>query len=176
MSEQVPAVTAVLEDGGQVHIRPADAGDKPALAGLYGKLGGHGGHLRSSGSRGDFAADAAREAAALVPIGQSLTAWANHELVGVASYQNLESPREATVAVAVTSRWQGRGVGTLLLEHLISRARQQGIESFHADVPADNTEMLGVLDDLGLGDSCRRAQLAPGARAGVSGGRRCEPT
>ena len=149
MSEQVTAVSAVLEDGGQVNIRQANAGDEPELAAFYARLGVHDGYPWSPRGR-SAAAGAAHEAAVLLPIGQSVTAWANDELIGVADYRTLGSTREAEVTVAVTGRWRGRGIETLLLEHLISSARQRGIESFHADVQADNSEMLPVLANLGL--------------------------
>jgi len=142
-------VSAVLEDGGQVNIRQADAGDEPELAAFYARLGVHDGHLWSPRGR-SAATGAAHEAAVPVPIGQSVTAWANDELIGVADYRTLGSTREAEVTVGVTGRGRGRGIETLLLEHLISSARQRGIESFHADVQADNSEMLLVLANLGL--------------------------
>ncbi len=165
MSEQMAAVVALLEDGSQVNIRPADTEDEPALAAFYGRLGVHDGQLRTSRGR-DFAAGTAREAGAPVTIEQSVTAWVNSELVGVATYRTLESPRQAEVTVAVADRWQGRGVGTLLLEHLVSRARQRGIEFFHADVAADNSEMLRVLANLGLAGN---PPAPPGALPGGTG-------
>ena len=103
MSEQMAAVSAVLEDGGQVNIRQADAGDEPALAAFYARLGVPDGHLRSPRGR-SAAAGAAHEAGVLAPIGQSVIAWANDELVGVADYRTLGSAREAEVTVAVTGR------------------------------------------------------------------------
>jgi len=171
MSEQMAAVSAVLGDGGQVSIRQADAGDEPELAAFYARLGVHDGHLWA---RGRSAAAGAGHEAALVPVGQPVTAWANDELIGVANYRTLGSTREAEVTVAVMGRWRGRGIGTLLLEHLISSARQRGIESFHADVQADNSEMLLVLASLGLAGQPREpAGASPGhANRGLPGGRR----
>jgi predicted CoA-binding protein len=45
---------------------------------------------------------------------------------------------------------QGRGVATLLLEHLGSVARRQGVHTFIAPVLTTNTQMLKVLADAGL--------------------------
>ena len=45
--------------------------------------------------------------------------------------------------------WQGRGLGTLLLDVISARARQQGINTFTALMPAENREMRGLLDRLG---------------------------
>jgi acyl-CoA synthetase (NDP forming)/GNAT superfamily N-acetyltransferase len=172
MSEQVTAVSAILEDGGQVNIRPANAGDEPELAAFYARLGVHDGHPWSP--RGRSVAAGVGHKAALVPIGQSVTAWANDELIGVADYRTLRSTREAEVTVAVTGRWRGRGIETLLLEHLVSSARQRGIESFHADVQADNSEMLPVLANLGLtGQAQEPSGASPGhANRGLLGSRR----
>ena len=43
-----------------------------------------------------------------------------------------------------------RGVGMLLLEHLISRARNQGLLAFTAATLSDNSAMLRVFADAGL--------------------------
>jgi GNAT superfamily N-acetyltransferase len=49
--------------------------------------------------------------------------------IGVARYvRDAHDPRLAEVAVVVTDTWQGRGVGTALLERLVSCARSAGIE------------------------------------------------
>ena len=47
MSVHLPAVSAVLEDGSQVNIRQANAGDDSALAAFYARLGVHDAHLWS---------------------------------------------------------------------------------------------------------------------------------
>ena len=61
----------------------------------------------------------------------------------------LEDRDAAEVAVAVADHVQGRGLGTVLLAHLLARARQEGIERFTATVLADNRGSLEVLSSLG---------------------------
>lgn len=51
--------------------------------------------------------------------------------------------------MTVIDDWQGKGVGTLLLEVLGARARAEGIKSFTALMLASNQEMMDVLDALG---------------------------
>jgi len=69
--------------------------------------------------------------------------------LGIARYVRLADPDAAEVAVAVADTFQGRGLGTVLLAHLLARARQEGIERFMATVLADNRGSLEVLSTLG---------------------------
>jgi GNAT superfamily N-acetyltransferase len=75
---------------------------------------------------------------------------ATGEGVGVARYvRSGERPETAEVAVTVIDDWQGRGVGTLLLDVLAARAREEGISSFTALMLASNREMIELLERLG---------------------------
>ncbi|MDG4767022.1 GNAT family N-acetyltransferase [Solwaraspora sp. WMMD406] len=56
---------------------------------------------------------------------------------------------EAEVAFVVEDAHQGRGVGSVLLEHLAAAARAEGIESFVAEVLPVNAPMLRVFSDAG---------------------------
>jgi len=54
----------------------------------------------------------------------------------------------AEVAVTVIDDWQGRGLGTLLLEVISARAREEGITRFTALLLASNKEMMDLLQEL----------------------------
>jgi len=72
------------------------------------------------------------------------------EGLGIAHYvRSPERPEVAEVALTVIDDWQGRGLGTMLLEAIGARARQQGINSFTALMLAENNEMRGLLERLG---------------------------
>ena len=72
------------------------------------------------------------------------------EGIGVARYvRDPERSDVAEVAVTVIDDWQGKGVGTLLLEVLSARAREEGITTFTALMLASNQEMMDLLDALG---------------------------
>jgi GNAT superfamily N-acetyltransferase len=60
-----------------------------------------------------------------------------------------ERPDTAEVAVTVVDAWQGRGVGTLLLEAISARARDEGIRTFTALMLARNGEMMHLFERLG---------------------------
>jgi GNAT superfamily N-acetyltransferase len=55
----------------------------------------------------------------------------------------------AEVAVTVADEWQHRGLGTLMLERLSDRAREEGVERFTALVSGDNRRMQPLLNGLG---------------------------
>jgi N-acetylglutamate synthase-like GNAT family acetyltransferase len=54
------------------------------------------------------------------------------------------------VAFAVEDSYQGRGIGTLLLEHLAAIARASGVDEIEADVLADNSTMMQVFAESGF--------------------------
>ncbi len=61
------------------------------------------------------------------------------EGIGVARYvRDPADPRRARVAAVVVDGWQGRGVGTVLVEHLSAHARAHGIETFTGATVAGN--------------------------------------
>jgi RimJ/RimL family protein N-acetyltransferase len=70
--------------------------------------------------------------------------------IGVGRFVRGKNPSHAEVAFVVGDQFQGRGVGTLLLEHLARIGRAIGIEAFEADVLPDNTQMLEVFQHSGL--------------------------
>ncbi len=69
--------------------------------------------------------------------------------LGVARYvRRQDRPDSAEVAVTVIDDWQGKGLGTQLLEVLSARAREEGIHSFTALMLATNEEMMDLLRRL----------------------------
>jgi L-amino acid N-acyltransferase YncA len=72
------------------------------------------------------------------------------EGVGVARYvRDSARPETAEVAVAVVDGWQGRGLGTVLLQAISVRARAEGIRTFTALMLASNHEMMDLFEHLG---------------------------
>ncbi len=72
------------------------------------------------------------------------------EGVGVARYIRLsERPQAAELAITVVDDLQRRGLGTILLEVISARAREQGIDTFSALMLATNREMFEMLEHAG---------------------------
>ena len=62
----------------------------------------------------------------------------------------LLSHERAEVAFLVSDEDRGRGLGSLLLEHLAALCREHGVTRFEAEVLADNYGMLGVFQAAGF--------------------------
>jgi GNAT superfamily N-acetyltransferase len=65
-------------------------------------------------------------------------------------------PGQAEVAFAVIDKYQGQGLGTTLMRHLVAIARGAGLRELVADVLPDNRQMLNVFQKCGLAMSSRR--------------------
>ena len=72
------------------------------------------------------------------------------EGLGDAFYvRDARRPDTAEVAVTVVDEWQGRGLGTLLLDVIGVRARDEGVGTFTALVLARNEAMMDLFQRLG---------------------------
>jgi GNAT superfamily N-acetyltransferase len=70
--------------------------------------------------------------------------------VGIARYvRDRARPDAAEVAVTVVDDWQGRGLGTLLLEGITVRAREEGVDTFTALMLVESRQMMDLLERLG---------------------------
>ncbi|GGS26276.1 acyl-CoA synthetase [Streptomyces aureoverticillatus] len=159
---------ALLADGTTVRIRPGGPADHDAVLRLYEGMSPE--HLRLRffvASHRSAEQAAARVSGRAVPGSsrgvrpggsgyRALLAEHDGHLIGIAEYE-ITSPDvidtgivTADIALAVNDHWHHRGVGTLLLEHLVSAARAAGITAFTADALAENHEVLKVFADLGL--------------------------
>ncbi|HEX5615340.1 MAG TPA: GNAT family N-acetyltransferase, partial [Acidimicrobiia bacterium] len=139
----------VLADGGTVHLRPIRTDDDDALLGLYERLSDESIYLR-------FFSPVPRPTAAqlehltLVDYRDrfALAALLGDDIVAVARYDRVGED-EAEVAFTVEDSQQGRGLGTIMLEHLAEVARTFGIHHFLADILPSNRKMLNVFRDAG---------------------------
>jgi RimJ/RimL family protein N-acetyltransferase len=66
------------------------------------------------------------------------------------SYDGSLPPRSAELAFAVVDSFQGLGIGTIVLNHLIIIAREAKVGTFEADVLAENRAMIRVFEKSGI--------------------------
>ena len=72
------------------------------------------------------------------------------DIIAVARYYRLPNKRSADVALTIEDIYQGRGIGTKLLECLTDVARDNGIITFEGDVLVENKQMINVIKDYGF--------------------------
>ncbi|MBV8161951.1 MAG: GNAT family N-acetyltransferase [Acidimicrobiia bacterium] len=142
---------AVLADGGTVHVRPIAPNDGPGLVAFHRRLSLETVQLRFFGPHPRLSE---REVERFTHVDghdrAALAATENDDIVAVVRYDRAPGTDDAEVALVVDDAHQGRGVATLLLEHLAAWARHQGIRRFTAETLAENRRMLGVFRDAGF--------------------------
>jgi acetyltransferase len=74
----------------------------------------------------------------------SIVEAGKERVVALANYVRLRDPGRAEFAVSVADSYQGRGIGTRLLEQLAARAATEGIEYFIGEVIGENRQMIQV--------------------------------
>ncbi|HEX2354914.1 MAG TPA: GNAT family N-acetyltransferase, partial [Micromonosporaceae bacterium] len=81
---------------------------------------------------------------------EAFVAALGDQLIAVGRYDRLgPESGDAEVAFVVEDAHQGRGIGSMLLEHLAAAARDAGIGRFVAEVLPANATMLRVFADAG---------------------------
>ncbi len=153
MVEEYPAhweADVVLADGGTVRVRPIRPDDGERLLGLHARLSPDSVYYRYFAPRPVLTPD---EVAHLTGVDHrsrvALVASLRDQIVGVARYDTVPGTSDAEVAFVVEDAHQGRGLGSVLLEHLAAAAQERGAGRFSAHVLADNHRMIKVFRDAG---------------------------
>ncbi len=146
-----PDSHALLTDGASVQLRDVRPADRDEIRDLQNTLSPASMHLRFAGTGRDLGSQIAdRMCREPGPDHGALAALSGGHIIGVASYQRNRPGDQADLALAVRDDMHGRGIATLLLEHLVPRARANGIARLVADVLTGNNLMLKVFTDAGL--------------------------
>jgi len=74
---------------------------------------------------------------------------ADAKMLAIAHYSKEPRTNFADAAWLVRDDWQGKGIGTALMNTLVDVARSHGIAGFTADVLADNSGMLRIFHKCG---------------------------
>jgi acyl-CoA synthetase (NDP forming)/RimJ/RimL family protein N-acetyltransferase len=140
----------IAADGGTVHLRPICPEDADGLVGLMERSSDQTRYYRFFGPMKKLSdrdlfrfthVDHVDRVAFVLMLGG--------ELIGVGRYDRLPHTDEAEVAFLIEDAHQGRGLGSVLLEHLAAAARERGIARFVAEVLAQNARMVRVFLDAG---------------------------
>ena len=127
---------ALARDGTPLHVRPIRPDDAPRLAAMHARLSLETIYRRFFAGLRMLSERTLEHFTRLDYVDRlALVGILGDRLIAVARYERLAGNRaEAEVAFVVDDEHQGRGIGTLLLEHLAAAARERGIERFVADI------------------------------------------
>ncbi|MFQ6331071.1 GNAT family N-acetyltransferase [Nocardia sp. CWNU-33] len=142
----------LASDGGVVRLRPITPDDADRLQQFHAALSDRTRYLRYFGPYPRISpkdlyrsthVDHHDRVGLVLELGEAIIAVGRYELLA------RTGPRAAEVAFVVADEHQGRGLGSILLEHLAGAAAENKIETFVAEVLAENTVMVTVFRDAG---------------------------
>ncbi|MEO8367440.1 MAG: GNAT family N-acetyltransferase [Pseudoxanthomonas sp.] len=153
----LPSWNETLRDGSQVLIRPIRGEDAPAERAFIEALSPDARHNRFLGQVGhpsdamvkhfvelDFvhelgfvAVDQAGDADVFLGVGRYSTGPG-------------DNPTSCECAVSVLDAWQGRGLGTALMTHLIEAAKERGVTRMWSLDAVENNKMRDLANHLGF--------------------------
>ena len=143
------AYDTLSRDGVTLRLRPAAETDRGALLRLVRELSPRSAYQRFFTAARPVATEYVEEILDPARTLDAVVACWRGEVVGVATTHRL-SRTSAEVALLVDDAHQGRGLGTLLLEDLVARARGRGVRTLAAWLLRTNAPMLEVFTHLGL--------------------------
>jgi acyl-CoA synthetase (NDP forming)/GNAT superfamily N-acetyltransferase len=148
----------VLTDGGTAHIRPIRADDAGLLREFYARLSPESIYYRFFSPRPRLTdrevqhftnVDYDDRVALIATIGDAMVAVVRYDRHHPAGAEENARSETAEVAFLVEDAHQGRGLASVLLEHIAAAARERGIARFVADVLPENRRMSKVFREAG---------------------------
>ncbi|WP_410654529.1 GNAT family N-acetyltransferase [Amycolatopsis sp. lyj-112] len=140
----------LLSDGGTVHLRPIIPSDADDLVAFHGRLSERTRYFRYFGAYPRIPQrDLERFSVVDHHDRVAFVALLGDDILAVGRYERLDHGPSAEVAFVVDDAHQGRGIGSILLEHLAAAASESGLRRFVAEVLAENAGMVRVFRDAG---------------------------
>jgi len=139
----------VLRDGSVAHVRPIGPADADALQTFHKRQSPESTYLRFFAPLRELSA---RDVFRFTHVDHrdrvALVATVRDDIVGIGRFDRIEGGN-AEVAFNISDHFQGRGVGSVLLEHLAMIAQEVGVGRFTAEVLPQNRKMLNVFREAG---------------------------
>ena len=152
----------LASDGRIVHLRPILAGDAAALVRMHESLSDRTRYFRYFGPHPRISpaelerftvVDHHSRVALICVIGDEIVAVGRYEGLpgdgGPGGTTGTPDADSAEIAFVARDDHQGRGLGSILLEHLAAAARENGLRRFEAEVLAENHTMVRVFRQAG---------------------------
>jgi acyl-CoA synthetase (NDP forming)/RimJ/RimL family protein N-acetyltransferase len=139
----------VLRDGSVAHLRPITPADEDAVHRFHGRQSDESIYMRFFAPLRQLSdRDVKRFTNVDYRNRVALVATVRGEIIGIGRYDRI-TPTTAEVAFNISDSYQGRGIGSVLLEHLAVIAWEAGVQEFTAEVLPQNRKMMSVFGDAG---------------------------
>jgi predicted CoA-binding protein/RimJ/RimL family protein N-acetyltransferase len=139
----------VLRDGSVAHIRPITPDDADGIRAFHSRQSEESIYLRFFAPLRELSE---RDVHRFTHVDHhdrvALVATLDGEITGIGRYDRID-PTSAEVAFNISDHFQGKGIGSVMLEHLAAIAQEMGITRFVAEVLPQNRKMLTVFKDAG---------------------------
>lgn len=140
----------VLRDGSTGHLRPISPDDADAVQAFHMRQSQNSIYLRFFTYKSSLSEKELKRFTEVDHEGRvAFVVTRGQDIIGIGRYDRLDNPDEAEVAFNVSDAYQGRGLGSILLEHLAAAARENGIRRFTAEVLPENRKMITVFAEAG---------------------------
>ncbi|MDZ5078365.1 GNAT family N-acetyltransferase [Nesterenkonia sp. HG001] len=145
----------VLRDGAAAHLRPISTDDAERLQRMHAAQSESSIYLRYFTYKSTLTPKELRrftqvdhvDRVAMVVLLASPSG--EQEIIGLGGYDRIDGSAEAEVSFNISDAHQGRGLGSILLEHLAAAGRERGLRRFSAEVLPQNRKMLTVFSEAG---------------------------
>ena len=148
------SIVETLRDGRSVVIRALKPEDRSAMLSAVGRVSAQSLYRRFFGPKRGFSetevdffvnVDFVKHVALVAAVDENQ----KDTVVGAGRYI-VTKPGTAEVAFAIVDEYQGKGIGTALLQHLVAIARDGGLERLVAEVLPENAPMLAMFRKCGF--------------------------
>ena len=143
----------MLRDGSVVIVRPLERDDRSLVEEVFDRMGEEARYRRFLGYKKRLSARDLETLTAVDHHGHEALVALDGETgaaLGVARMlRERGRPDTAEASVAVADAWQGRGLGGMLLERLVRRAHEEGVQRFTAVLLTRNLAMLHRFERIG---------------------------
>jgi len=148
------SVVELLRDGRSVTIRALKPEDRSAMLSAVGRVSAQSLYRRFFGPKRGFTeketdffvnVDFVTHVALVAVVDEG----GKDTIIGAGRYIVAE-PGKAELAFAIIDEYQGQGIGTALLRHLVLIARESGLQQLDAEVLQENVAMLTLFRKCGF--------------------------
>jgi acetyltransferase len=148
-----------LRDGAAFTLRPIRAEDEPLMVKFHAGLSERSVYLRyfSPLPLSERTAHSRLARLCFADYDRELALVAEHreapgaaEIAGIARFIKEHGVNEAEFGIIVADAWQGRGLGTVMMEKLVATARAERLARLRGVILAENREMLDLARRLGF--------------------------